>query len=482
MALRNRGSIMNYFQQSCCATGPLRLICGGRGWSFPQPFVVIGRDATADLVLDHPQVSRCHAYLQVIQGRLFCVDLGSRTGIHWPDGRPAPSGWINPGEGLRIGPFEVHPLADGGLGAAPFVGSAGRPNPLEATLPGPEPRLEIEPAPDAGVAGGDPPSSWGLCCVLTLVGTAAGCGIRLQDSSVSRYHGGLLRTATGIWVIDLLGRNGIAVNGMSVRYARLVEGDQLRIGRFVASLRDDPDGGGREDGAGADRTDWTGSPGTGSTSLVTTTHAPWTSSPASLDGPPSLVPALPSFRAGPLSPAPLPGEGLDGPPLSHLLSQVGLMQNQMLNNYNQSMMMAAQMFASICREEMGTARDELERAHEIVEELRALKESLASLPARPAPGPAAPPPGRPDSGPEAVSEPRAAGKPPPARAPDRAAPHPESGTTPRVPREGAPSTDMPQTYQEICLWLCKRAEMMDGEQQDRWKKILNSILGARREK
>jgi hypothetical protein len=41
---------------------------------------------------------------------------------------------------------------------------------------------------------------------------------------------------------------------------------------------------------------------------------------------------------------------------------------------------------------------------------------------------------------------------------------------------------MPQTYQEICLWLCKRAEMMDGEQQDRWKKILNSILGARREK
>lgn len=479
MAPRKRGSVMNYFQQSCRAAGPLRLICGGRGWSFPQPFVVIGRDATADLVLDHPQVSRRHAYLQVIQGHLFCADLSSRTGIQRPDGRPAASGWIDPGEGLRIGPFEVRPLADGGLGAAPFVGSAGLPNPLEATLPGPEPRLEIGPAPDAEAAGGDPPSSWRLRCALTLVGTAAGCGIRLQDPSVSRFHGGLLRTAMGTWVVDLLGRNGIAVNGMSVRYARLVGGDRLRIGRFVARLQDDPDGGGREDGAGADRADWTNSPGTGSTGLATTTHAPWMSPPASWDGPTSLVPALPSFEAGPLSPAPLPGGGcLDGPTLSHLLSQVGLMQDQMLNSYNQSMMMAARMFASICREGMGTARDELERAHEIVEELRALKEGLASPPARPAPGRAAPPLGGPEARPEAARGPRAAGGPPTAPAPDRAAPRPEAGAT----REGEAPTDTPRTYQEICSWLCKRAELMDGEQQDRWKRVLNSILGARREK
>ena len=45
-----------------------------------QPFAIIGRDLRADLVLDHPQVSRRHVYLQVIEGRAFWVDLESRTG------------------------------------------------------------------------------------------------------------------------------------------------------------------------------------------------------------------------------------------------------------------------------------------------------------------------------------------------------------------------------------------------------------------
>ena len=40
----------------------------------------------------------------------------------------------------------------------------------------------------------------------------------------------------------------------------------------------------------------------------------------------------------------------------------------------------------------------------------------------------------------------------------------------------------PQSYQEMCLWLCQRAELMDGEQEERWRKVLQSILGARRGK
>jgi pSer/pThr/pTyr-binding forkhead associated (FHA) protein len=211
---------MNHFQQSCGATGPLRLISGERGWSLPQPFAVIGRDSAADLVLNHPQVSRRHAYLQVIRGRLFCIDLGSRTGVHWDDGLPASSGWIEPGGRLGIGPFEIRATADGGVRADPAPGTARLPNPLEAGPRGPEPILEIGPAPEVEPFDRFLAARGPLSAELTLVGTATACGVRLPEKSVSRYQCALLRTATGTWAVDLLGRHGIAINEMGVRYGR----------------------------------------------------------------------------------------------------------------------------------------------------------------------------------------------------------------------------------------------------------------------
>ena len=145
--------MMNHFQFSCGATGPLRLIGGGREWTLSQPFAVIGRDGASDVVLNHRQVSRRHAYLQVIQGQMFCMDLGSRTGIQWHDGRPSASGWVDPDQGIRIGPFEVRSRSDGDLNPAPVVDRWGNPDPLKTPLPGPEPSLEIEPAPGAGSLG-----------------------------------------------------------------------------------------------------------------------------------------------------------------------------------------------------------------------------------------------------------------------------------------------------------------------------------------
>src|SRR4051794_9957635 len=87
------------FLDACGSTGPLRLVVRGPGASgdevrsFPRPFAVVGRDGAADLVLDHPEVGRRHAYLQLIAGRLFCADLRSRTGTRW-DGGPRTMGWI----------------------------------------------------------------------------------------------------------------------------------------------------------------------------------------------------------------------------------------------------------------------------------------------------------------------------------------------------------------------------------------------------
>src|SRR5918912_833774 len=91
------------FLQACGLTGPLELLVtrpggtGGRRRGFEQPVLLVGRDAHNDLCLEDEQVSRRHAYFQVVAGWLFGLDLSRRTGTHWANG-PRPSGWIAPGE------------------------------------------------------------------------------------------------------------------------------------------------------------------------------------------------------------------------------------------------------------------------------------------------------------------------------------------------------------------------------------------------
>src|SRR5215469_18968862 len=77
------------FRTSCGATAPLELKVSGPGWGdgerrvFEHPFVLVGRQEGSCLRLEDGEVSRRHAYLQQLGGRVFCVDLGSRTGIRW---------------------------------------------------------------------------------------------------------------------------------------------------------------------------------------------------------------------------------------------------------------------------------------------------------------------------------------------------------------------------------------------------------------
>src|SRR5262249_53951101 len=67
-----QGVLMSQLWAACGGNGLLQLTVAGRAGmpgtgclSLPQPFAVIGRAPEADLVLDHPDVSQRHAYLQV---------------------------------------------------------------------------------------------------------------------------------------------------------------------------------------------------------------------------------------------------------------------------------------------------------------------------------------------------------------------------------------------------------------------------------
>ena len=71
-----------------------------------QPFAVIGRDLRADVVLDHADVSRRHVYLQVVEGRVFWIDLESRTGTRG-ERESQRFGWLEGGRTFCVGPYVI---------------------------------------------------------------------------------------------------------------------------------------------------------------------------------------------------------------------------------------------------------------------------------------------------------------------------------------------------------------------------------------
>src|SRR5262249_53992259 len=99
-ATRPGREVMDLFANSCGANGPLRLDVTGPVPTqsvrcvFEQPYIMVGREPGNDLRLDNEQVSRRHAYMQMIAGRIFCIDLGSRTGIWW-ESRTRTVGWFD---------------------------------------------------------------------------------------------------------------------------------------------------------------------------------------------------------------------------------------------------------------------------------------------------------------------------------------------------------------------------------------------------
>jgi pSer/pThr/pTyr-binding forkhead associated (FHA) protein len=230
---------MEQFLKATGASGPLRIeVSGPEGavgdpFVTPGPFAILGRDGHADVVLPDGAVSRRHAYFQVIDGRVFGVDLDSRSGIRWRAGRQK-TGWIDRGESVQIGPYRVKVSGPAGPDTGPTGGSGNLPVPFNPSgTPGcerPTPVLEV-------LDRGDRRAAWPLTIPLALVGRSPNCTLQLDDTSVSRFHIALLNSPDGVWVIDLLGRNGVRVNGAHVRAARLEQGDDLRVGEFTLVLR-----------------------------------------------------------------------------------------------------------------------------------------------------------------------------------------------------------------------------------------------------
>jgi pSer/pThr/pTyr-binding forkhead associated (FHA) protein len=355
-----------------------------------QPFAVIGRDLRADVVLDHADISRRHVYLQVVEGRVFWVDLESRTGTR-SERESQRFGWLEGGRTFGVGPYVIRRFVGDRQTADKLDrGALPRDTPLVARAhtqaAQPEVALEFLNGPSRSML--KP-----VHRVLSLIGSATGCKFRLTDSSVSRFHGSLLQTSAGLWIVDLLGQKGITINDVPVRSSRLLDGDIIQIGRYQIRVRSHLHG---------------QSSGTGFSDLGHTAFVPksvgqnrvssnlkstnW-ASPAALLRPdrvnghesplPVPIQVLSIFPKADLMPlnAMLPvnvaQSELTGSMLVPLVNQFGLMQQQMFDQFQQAMTMMVQMFGTMHRDQMEVIRAELDQLRELTEEFHALKDELA---------------------------------------------------------------------------------------------------------
>jgi pSer/pThr/pTyr-binding forkhead associated (FHA) protein len=533
--------MMESFLEACGANGPLTLdVEGPQGLGIgrlvlPRPFALIGRDRRADVMLDHDLVSRRHAFLVIIEGWPFFIDLESRSGSSLGDSpSPVESGWLSPGQDLRIGPYRIRHAGtingsdrhgEGGGGATPPLS-----NPLLARSADsnelPRVALQFE-SRSSGY------SVWRMSQVMAVLGSSARCKVRLYDPNVSKHHCTLVRTPSGLWVIDLLGRDGITVNGELVRFALLGEGDELRLGRIMIrpTFADEYT---RPDGASP----WGGGISIGSASSSMPVRMPgrtWGTSTAAMPAPaplifpgstpapapgPALAPNSASFPSPFDSNGQTPADGMPAlpsinsnePALAMLLNHFGQMQQQMADQFQQQMMMMLQMFNGMHREQMGMIREELDRLRELSMEVHTLRAKMATAPtgrpnlgqgqgqipghaaatprppwnphpaATPAPStptptapplwPAAPPSSPSPSSPKPNPTPGAVGQPAP---PPPLPPLDPVAKGEPVARPSTPPPDAANLDPAVHDWLNTRLVAIQREQQTRWQKILGML-------
>jgi pSer/pThr/pTyr-binding forkhead associated (FHA) protein len=335
------------FGEACGLRAPLRLVVtrtdepGSSVRVLDRPCAVIGRAPLSDLMLDHPDVGGRHVYLQVVDGRAFGIDLESRTGTLW-EGKPRVMGWLDVGEALQIGPFQVRlqhedAWAGGGPGPGRLAAADRMAPPTSRSFATPgltEGFLEFL-DPEAGHR------IWQVSRALVLVGRFQICRIQLTGADVSGVHCALVRTPEGIWVVDLLGRCGTVVNGRPVRSARLEEGDELRVGLKRFRLH----------------------------------HGTAPTLPARRPASP-LDPLTPEISSDPVL-----RPGLDDAALTSLFREFGQMQQQMADQFQQALMMMFQMFSGMHQDQMNLIREELARVQKLTEQQRLLQAELDRNPA-----------------------------------------------------------------------------------------------------
>jgi pSer/pThr/pTyr-binding forkhead associated (FHA) protein len=89
------------------------------------------------------------------------------------------------------------------------------------------------------VSARDDDEAYFLTHPVTVIGRAAECDVRLEDSGVSRRHAEVRYADGKVGIVDLGSTNGITVNGKSVERAELHDGDRIDVASSTLIFRRD---------------------------------------------------------------------------------------------------------------------------------------------------------------------------------------------------------------------------------------------------
>jgi pSer/pThr/pTyr-binding forkhead associated (FHA) protein/anti-anti-sigma regulatory factor len=196
-----------------------------------SPCAVIGRAPNCHICLPAEDVSYRHAYLQVVGGRIACIDLFSSGGIRWDGDNPGP--WLSPQHRIQIGETWLQ-LFDDGWSYEPDLPSPLDYRPRSEQRPefGVLPEVELELVNSASKG-----TRWPINRVITLVGRDERCRITCANDQISKVHCSLLLAPSGLWVVDLLGRDGVRVNGEQTPFGYLQDESELQVGKYIMRAR-----------------------------------------------------------------------------------------------------------------------------------------------------------------------------------------------------------------------------------------------------
>lgn len=393
-----------------------------------RPCILVGRSTDCDVILNHGEVSYRHAYFQLCGGHLYCVDLDSRTGTRW-GGICRPSAWIRHRETISIGPYSI-------TAESPKGNSQSNPPPTD-DLMAPDGLRDLRARPaelsflnSVHAHRGD--RRWKINQPLTLIGSSAKCRLKLNHDSISAMHCSLFATSAGLWAIDLLGRDGISVNGERVRFHLLQQGDELRVGRFQFGV-DYPDSYDELDPLNADDEEFSN-------------HLPH-------------QPATPN--------QPNQAAGISESFMLSLVDRFAAMQQQMATMNHQQMAMMTQMLSTMQGNYNDLVQKELAKIQQLSSQIEVLQDQVerAEADQRIEASPASNAAADSDSDVRAIDEPR--------RIPEAKPEESPAETRPDVERRRVTQGDI-----ESHTLLIERMSSLERERSSRWKRLMKMIAGS----
>jgi hypothetical protein len=236
-----------------------------------------------------------------------------------------------------------------------------------------------------------------------------------------------------VWLVDMLSRGGTLLNGTPVPWAPLADGDELQVGVFRVRVQC-PSRAAKEERA------------------LCTVEGPAAGEALAGPGSAPSLPALPVAGA----------TGQESHALLPIMQQFNLMQQQMFDQFHQTMLLMFRTFTAMHQDQAALIREELQHIQKTTEELHTLQRQLSgAAPGRSQPiGP--PPEGAPYQGERRTEADEASNIP-------LASPGANEDPTPAA---------LPGADGDVHGWLSHRIEELQAEQQTRWQRILSFLRGS----